>query len=184
MAFNAAEFRARLGGKGARPNQFEVAITFPVAPGVAGDPSSEFTFMCQASTVPGMNVGAAETFYFGRKVSFAGDRIFDDWTVQVINDEDFLVRNAFESWSNRMHLLDHDTNQADKIQGQPVYAKAVVRQFGKGGAVIKTYNLENAWPLNVSEMALAWADNDRIQTFDVTFRYDFFTTDKIDGITG
>lgn len=184
MPFNANTFRQRLSGGGARPNKFEVALTFPVAPGIAGDASQEITFMAQATDAPGMTVGAAETFYFGRKVSFAGDRVFDDWNVQIINDEDFLVRNALESWSNRMHLLDHDTNQADKFQNQPVYSQAQIRQFGRDGRVIKTYTLYNAWPMIVSPMALSWQDNDRIQTFDCVFRYDFFTTDKIDGLAG
>jgi len=43
--------------------------------------------------------------YFGRKIKLAGDRTFADWTVTVINDEDFLIRNALEQWSNQINSL-------------------------------------------------------------------------------
>lgn len=184
MPFNAAAFRSKLQFGGQRGNSFEVSITFPVAPGVPGDPSNEFTFMCQGAQAPGFNVGSADAFYFGRRVSFNGDRSFDDWTVEVINDEDFPVRGAFESWSNRLHLLDHDTNQADKFQGQPVYSQAKIKMFGKDGRVTKEYTLYNAFPINVSPMELNWQDVDNIQRFTATFRFDYFTTDKIARLGG
>jgi hypothetical protein len=41
--------------------------------------------------------------YFGRELKFAGNRTFSDWTITVINDEDFTVRNAFERWMNGLN---------------------------------------------------------------------------------
>lgn len=182
--FNANAFRQNLKSGGARPNLFEVQVNFPAAAGVAGSPALKFTFACQATNTPGFNVGSADAFYFGRRVSFAGDRTYDDWQVDVLNDEDFTVRNAFESWSNRMALIDHNTAQIEKFEGQPVYATALVRQYGKEGRIIKEWRLVNAWPMTVGAMDLSWQDNDRIQTFNVVFRYDYFLTDKIAGLGG
>lgn len=179
MAFNASEFRARLQGHGQRPNMYEVKITFP---DVTNDVEREFTFMCRASSSPGFFLGRVDAPYFGRRVSFAGDRVYEDWNVRVIDDEDHVVRNAFESWSNRMSMIDHDTNKVENFEGRVVYADAEITMMSKDGTPNKTYYLKNAWPLQVSPVELAWDANDQIVEFDVSFAYDYFITDRIEGL--
>lgn len=180
MAFSASQFRSKLQFGGQRPNLFEVKITFPNSAGV----DDEFTFMCRSSSTPGMTIGVVQVPYFGRFVNFAGDRSYDDWSVQVLNDEDFVVRNAFEKWQDAMNLVRHTTNRTDATGisaggGQNFYATASITQYGKGGGVTKIFTLRNAFPFQVGPMDLAWDNNDQIQIFDVTFRYDFFETGNI-----
>lgn len=180
MAFSAEQFRSKLEFGGQRPNLFEVSITFPNSANV----DEEFTFMCRSSSTPGMTVGVVQVPYFGRFVNFAGDRTFDDWSVQVINDEDFLVRNAFEKWQDAMNLVRHGTQRTDATgisagAGQGFYSTAKITQFGKGGNVTKIFTLKNAFPFQIGPMDLAWDNNDQVQLFDATFRYDFFETGQI-----
>lgn len=177
MSFNASQFRSKLQFGGQRPNLFQVSVTFPNSAGV----DEEFTFMCRASNSPGMTVGVVQVPYFGRFVNFVGDRQYDDWNVQVINDEDFLVRNAFEKWQDAMNLMRHSTARTDatgisSAGGQNFYATATITQYGKGGGVTKIVTLKNAFPFQIGPMDLAWDNNDQIQIFDATFRYDFFET--------
>lgn len=176
-AFNAQKFRSQMAAGGARANQFKVTITFP---GETTNATMEkFTFMCRAASLPGMTVGPAEAYYFGRRVSWAGDRDFQDWNVRVYNDEDFDVRNAFERWSDRMARLSQNTNtHNDAVDG--IYCtKCTVEQLGKDGKVKQTYKFENIWPLDISPIELAWDINNTIEEFDVVFRYDYFETNKI-----
>ena len=94
MAFNINEIKSQLTFGGAKASLFQVAITNPIDG--AGDLKTPF--MVQAAQIPAAELGVIEVPYFGRKVKIAGDRTFAEWTVTVINDEDFLIRNAMESW--------------------------------------------------------------------------------------
>jgi hypothetical protein len=105
MAFNVNEIRSQMVGGGARPTLFQVQITNPA--NGAGD--LKVPFMVKATSLPASNLGTIEVGYFGRKVKVAGDRTFDEWSVTVINDEDFLIRNAMEEWMNQINLHQQNT---------------------------------------------------------------------------
>ena len=95
MAFNINEIRSNLALGGARPSLFQIIMNNPVD--AAGD--AKLPFMAQAAQIPASTVGTIEVPYFGRKIKIAGDRTFAEWTVTIINDEDFLIRNAMEALS-------------------------------------------------------------------------------------
>ena len=187
--FNASAFRSKLKDGGARANLFEVTMTFP---GEAGGASEMFTFMCRSASLPGMTVGQIAVPYFGRTIKLAGDRTFEDWNVRVFNDEDFLVRNAFEAWQNRFAMLDNTTSaieNATSVGGQDrLYVDITVNQLSRkgdgrpGGPILKSYTLKNAHPTNLGSIELAWDSNDAIEEFDVVIAYDYFVTNKIEGM--
>ena len=100
MAFNVAEFRANMVGDGARPNLFSVSLSFPTIAANGSVASQKATFMAKSAQLPGSTVGTVPLYYFGRELKFAGNRTFTDWTLQIINDEDFTIRNSLEYWMN------------------------------------------------------------------------------------
>jgi hypothetical protein len=177
MAFNIEEFRKKgLTGGGARPSLFEVEITsfpFNVNPTV----SEKFKFTCSASEIPAATIGAIDVGYFGRQIKLAGDRTFADWTVTIQNDEDFAVRAVFEAWSNQINQLVANKQQSI-IGGNNNYkaSSAFVRQFGRSGKdnILREYEFVGIFPLTIGSMALDWDATNRIQTFDVTFSYDYW----------
>jgi hypothetical protein len=178
MAFNIAEFRSAMIGDGARPNLFSVALTFPT---VASAPvaSKQLTFMAHATTLPPSIMGVASQFYFGRQVKFAGDRQFPDWSITVINDEDFNIRNAFESWSDKLNSHSQNVRAAGAINSTLYCADAVVTQYSKTGAPIKTYKFIGMFPNTVDPIALDWGSNDRIEEFGVTFSYQYWESKSV-----
>lgn len=181
MAFDATKFRSHLQFGGARPNLYEVTMSFPAGMGSADE---EFTYMCRAAQLPGSTVGIAEVHYFGRPIKLHGDRTYEDWSVRVINDEDFVVRNAFEAWQNRLAMMDWGTEAIENADGswQDLHVDIKVTQMGKDGTTrLKTYTLHNAWTPNIGPIELAWDMNNQIEEFSVQFTYDYFTTDKIEG---
>src|ERR1019366_8701778 len=102
MAFDLDAFRNQFASGGARPSQFTMQITWPDAVrGVAGVGAAEkaIQFLCNMSELPAETINEATVKYFGRTLKFAGDRVFEDVTITVMNDEDFLVRKAMESWT-------------------------------------------------------------------------------------
>lgn len=181
--FNANAFRNELSHGGARSTLFEVTLTFPgFVPGGAAA-GNKFSFMCKAAQIPGMTLGLIEIPYFGRTVKVPGDRTFEDWNVTIINDEDYLVRNAFEAWNDGIARLDHDTNstRAPGAAGVNGYvADLTVKQYGKGGQVVKQYQIKNAFPFVVDPIELSWENRDQIEEFGVTFAYEYFVTRGFD----
>ena len=107
MAFNINDIRAKLSLGGARPNLFKVRLTLPA--GIAGD-VSDSEFLIQASSLPASTISAIEIPYFGRRVKIAGDREFENWNVNVMNDENFKIRHAMEQWHNRINSLAGNVN--------------------------------------------------------------------------
>lgn len=170
MAFNIQDFKAnglQLGG--ARPNQFEVDIFFPFQ----ASNTDRLKFLARAASVPPSVIDEIPVYYFGRPTKLAGDRTFPDWELTIYNDEDFAMRLLFENWSNRINTLISNRMSSDvyptgyKVDGE-------VRQFGKDGAIIKTYQFQGLWPKIVDTMPLDWSAQNQIQEFNVTLAYDLW----------
>jgi hypothetical protein len=174
MAFNVAEFRANMIGDGARPNLFQVSLTFPTFAAGGAVAASKTTFMAKAAQLPGSTIGQVPVFYFGRELKFAGNRSFADWTLQVINDEDFAVRNAMESWMNGInsHASNLRNGQATSPSGYSVDAE--VTQYSKAGEALKTYKFVGMFPLDLAPIDLDWGSNDTIEEYSVTFAYQWW----------
>ena len=112
---NINDFKAVLKGGGARGNQFSVNLPFPGYAGVGGE-SRVLSFLCKATNLPGMTLGEVPVPFRGRSLYIAGDRTFETWTTTVLNDTDFLIRNAMERWMNGINALSDNSgleNPAD-----------------------------------------------------------------------
>ena len=182
-------FRDRLVGGGARPNMFEVNITLPEQIAPNGDISQDMRFLVKGAEIPAAVIGNIPVPFRGRVLPVAGDRTFPTWTVTVINDAQFNIRDAMEQWSNLINDLQFDVGDINPADYQ---TKAEVFQLsrqsqgsggqsaGKGGEIIqtlRTYNFEGIYPTEVSSIALDYGATDQVEEFQVTFNYLFWTTD-------
>ena len=176
---NITEFRSRLSGGGARANLFEVEIAFPdelvIDLNLVTD---KVPFLVKAAEIAASNLGNIPVPYRGRVLPVAGDRTFDPWTVTIINDTDFQIRDAMEKWSNSINDLQTAQGSVDPA----VYQRsALVKQLSREGAnpgdpekVLRTYNFEGIYPNTVSNIPLDFGATDQIQEFQVTFNYLFY----------
>ena len=173
MAFNVNQFRSQLQGDGARPNLFEVTMPFPVF-SLPGNAQTKLTFMCKTAQLPGATLGVVPMQYFGRELKFVGNRTFADWTITVINDEDFIVRNAFERWMNGINS--HNLNVRNPVASTPIgySVDGQVLQFGKAGNTIKQYNFVGMFPTDLTPIDVDWGSNDAIEEFSVTLTYQWW----------
>lgn len=167
MAMNIDEFRSRLGAGGVRPNQFRVFLPGTFFPGL---PS--YNILVTSAALPASNVNPTIVQYRGREVKLAGERIFDPWTISVINDTNMTLRKYFEAWSELMN--NKVNNGADRLTPRDYQYPVVVEQLDRNNAVLRTYRLQNAFPITVSEIGLAYSQNDVISEFTVTFQYSHF----------
>lgn len=173
MPFNINEFKSQLVGGGARPTLFQVQLANPIEP-VA---DVKVPFMVKTAGLPASNLGSYTVPYFGRQVKYGGDRTFEDWTVTVINDEDFAVRNALEAWSNAVNS--HDSNT--RALPQSYKSNGIVTQYSKNGSALRTYIFEGLYPVTIDSIPLSWETVDTIEEFGVTFQYDLW---RVEGSTG
>ena len=190
-------FRSRLVGGGARPNLFEVKLVYPegIATSVADkELPIDTRFMVKAANLPASNINVIDIPFRGRNLKIAGDRTFDIWTITVINDTSFRLRNAFEAWMNRINRVDNATGEVTPIDYQTnAYVYQLGRDVTKAGAsvgvseyigdsvgklgkqkatnakveVLKTYKFHGIFPTNVSAIELSYDQSDSVEEFTV-----------------
>ncbi len=172
-----SQFKAALIGGGARPNLFEVEMT--TLPGGISWDADSFRYMCKAATLPASNIANIDIPFRGRIFKVAGDRTIDPWTVTIINDEGFKLRNAFEEWTDLIAKLENNIGATDP---SAYMTNAKVYQLGRGSkqssqsntgnsnAVLKEYEFIDIFPTAVAAIDLSYDSTDAIEEFTVDFQ--------------
>jgi hypothetical protein len=176
-------FKAALIGGGARPNLFEVSVTFPdslavgdetqaiTAPTTSTGNESLLTFMVKAAQLPASNITPVEIPFRGRTLKVAGERTFDTWTITVLNDVDFKIRTAFEQWMNGISRISDATGEVDPNTYQK---SATVKQLDRAGASMREYKFEGIFPTNVGQIDLSMDSTDTIEEYTVEFQVQYW----------
>ena len=190
-----SQFKSKLVGGGVRPNLFEVQVNFPdnVDLGIQQDGGGEFDgdrfrFLCKASSLPASNVGNIDIPFRGRTLKVAGDRTVDDWSVTVINDEDFGHRRAFEAWAQNIAQYGDSSGLTDPSS---YMGQATVYQLGRNVAgaqgsnspatdsvILAQYKFVDIWPTTVDAVDLSYDTGDTIQEFGVTFKVQYYYPER------
>ena len=169
---NINDFKSALKGGGARANQFQVTMPFPGFAAVGGE-TRTMSFLCTATSLPGMTLAAIPVPFRGRNLYIAGDRTIDTWSTTILNDTDFAIRNAFERWSNEINAMSDNSgleNPADYM------VDAFVDHLDRAGQVIKSYTFRGMWPLTIAAIELTSAEAGEVESFEVVHQYQFFET--------
>ena len=162
------DMKAKLIGGGARPNLFKVTMAFPSYVTANVELAS---YMCKASSMPASIIASIEVPFRGRQLKVAGDRTFDPWSVTVINDTDFNVRNSFEQWMNGLN--DHVENTGE-MNPADYYSTATVTQLDKQGAEIRAYEIHGIFPTSLSAIELDYGAESTIEEFTVEFQVQYW----------
>ena len=170
--FNVERFKSSLTNGGARPNQFMVQLSFPTY--VAGQALAiaRAPFLVSVAELPGQSVNPAIVQYRGREVKFVGDRIYAPFTITVLNDAEMSIRSAMEQW---MGGMEDYASKIGRLQPAEYQRDMQVFQLDRNGNALKSYNIVNAFPVDLSPIGLDFGANDQISSFTVTFQYQHFT---------
>ena len=187
------QLKTALAGRGARANLFEINIAFPTLTSVdASLASTKFTedtkILCKAAAVPGFTVGTIEVpFRAGRRIKIPGDRTFADWTVTIINDENQTLRRAFNAWVNLISKGNYESQSKSTIS--EYYQDITCTHLRGDNTTSRKYELNDAFPTDVSAIDLSFDSTDTLSEFTVNFQYHYlkagnsttsFATDKVD----
>jgi hypothetical protein len=180
------KFKSSLIGGGARANLFEVELVFPteLTIDVSTNESDYYKFMVKGAELPGSTVSAISVPFRGRQLKVSGDRTFAPWTITVINDTNFTLRNSFEKWMNFMNRND---DNAGVITPTLYQTDMKVHQLGRGNVneipaiggqipIYKSYKFYGAFPTDITPIALSYDSVDTIEEFSVTFEYQWWDT--------
>ena len=184
-----ANFKSQLVGGGARPNLFEVEMaTLPDGISWPENAQRTWTYLCKAAQLPASNIAQIDIPFRGRIFKVAGDRTVEPWTVTVINDENFEIRNAMEQWVEKMAKL---SDNIGNVNPNAYMVNAKVYQLGRGSnpgtagntavdngdrnSVLKEYEFIDIFPTAVSPIDLSYDSSDAIEEFTVEFQVNSFS---------
>ena len=178
---NIDDMKAQLVGGGARPNLFKVVMGWPNNVTIDRPNLENASFMCKMTSLPQSTVANIEVPFRGRKLQVVGDRSFDPWSITVINDNDFAIRNAFEQWMNGLN--DHVENTG-VMNPADYYATMRVIQLDKQGNDIREYEIHGVFPTSLSAIELDYGAESTIEEFTVEFQVQYWTQEDSAPATG
>jgi len=183
MTYNLEAFKANATTfGGARANKFNVIVNNKIDP--SGD--DKFNWSCKGAELPEAPLGQVPLFFKGRPIQLIGDRpAFPNWVVSVYNDEDFVVKNAFERWNSAMNS--HQGNVMSGIVTPNPYSyksDAIITHTSMLNDIpLKKVKIVGMFPVRVGQVTLDWETTNQVEIFEVEFAYDYWVSEgTTDGI--
>lgn len=149
--------------EGARANKYKVSFD-------RGGANLET--LVKAASLPGHTVGVTEVYSQGRKLSLAGDSVYDTWDCTLYNDGSMSNNTAIQVWMAEIDDFENNTSSNASLGEYAV--DVTVEQLDRRGNTIRTYILKNAWPTTVAAVDLASDTNDTVSETTVTFAYSHY----------
>ena len=178
------DFKANVAADFARPNLFQVDLAFPT--GIINNSSlvELGKFTVRAANLPSSQVGVIEVPFRGRVLKIAGDRTFEPWTITVMNDSRFALRNAFEVWVEKIQAANENITQVsglgDESDATGYFADMFVHQLsrdassGEKASILRSYKFTDVFPSNVSAIDLDFGSNDAVEEFTVELQVQYW----------
>ena len=168
----------------ARPNLFQIDLAFPsqvIANGTGLQQLGKYTV--RAANLPSSQMGIVEVPFRGRVLKIAGDRTFEPWTITVMNDSRFALRNAFEVWVEKIQAANENITQVsglgDESDATGYFADMFVHQLsrdassGEKASILRSYKFTDVFPSNVSAIDLDFGSNDAVEAFTVALQVQY-----------
>lgn len=167
-------------GSLAKQCRFIVRIT-PSGSSVAslGTALQDFIYLCEAAEYPGRGMDIMENRYYGptfnlpRNSKYAG--VID---LSFICRTESIERQIFDDWMDIINPIntfnfEYRTNYAAQVDVFQ-FAEYPQQQGASAPKAVYQWSLVDAWPMQLSEQQVTWADND-ILRLSVSFSYRYWT---------
>tara|TARA_Y100000004_G_scaffold150580_1_gene172893 strand:+ start:34 stop:642 length:609 start_codon:yes stop_codon:yes gene_type:complete len=183
---NIKNFQSALTQGGVRTNLFIVEGK------IGANTSNKTRFLVKAAALPPSTLGTIAIPYRGRQVKIPGDRTFDTWTLSVLMDGDYELRNKFEAWQQ---LINGNEDNVPDVSGgfftsagsgfnTDVFCEWKISSLNRQGNAIKTYSMVGAFPTDISSVELSNDSTDTIGEFTVTMQYQYWLASSGQGSAG
>ncbi len=136
---------------------------------------------CKSAKLPQSTIEELSNPYFGRYYYEGTERTFNTIDVTFYNSQDFAIRNFIEFWMNNING-NVSNSQVDVQEGYNQFMDGmIIRQLDRRENKIKDYTFFGLFPINCSEIDLDFSNPNTIEEFIVSFRFQYFTTDELEG---
>ncbi len=137
------QFKSVLNHGGLRPTMFQVELTLPQAnwrQPTDRTNTDKFIFLCKSAQIPSsmlttMTIGLPA----GGALKLPGSRIFEPWTVKVINDDVMGIRGMIENWQGAMMGREVQLSTSPRLSS--FLGTATVFQLDRQANFVKGYQL-------------------------------------------
>ena len=162
---------------GFRKNRFLVTGRFP--DDTTDSPKLEFHVL--AASLPSANLGIVNFPYRGRLIPYIGDRTYEPWIFQVLDDRGSGLYKKFHDWSEKIN--NHDTNEHayeddDSFEEALSVDKWTIQQLDLSGNETKTITIQQCWPSYISPLEFNMAETG-FNSFAVKLRYNYIEIGEI-----
>jgi len=186
MAFpSITDFKEQLQDGGARPSLFKMQIVFPenIVKSIAAvsvlPAMYKFEFHCRLSQIPGTSHNPIVVKFAGREVKYAGQRVFQNLNVTILNDEAFTVRRGLEAWFEAMNTRESNKTKLFAPTNKGYAGTGTIFQYKKDGKIARAYRLVDMFPVTLGEVALDWANDGAIEDYTCEFAYQYWEPDRV-----
>ena len=165
--FNLAKFRTTVASI-ARTQYFKVDIDD------SNMSSDKLTAWARSTTLPSKEHETLNVPFRGLDMKIDSKPTFAPWTVTFLADEAHTLRNTFAKWMAEAYNITNLENVS-----HTVYKSDAVRayQLDSKGKEQVGFHLFGAFPSTVGQIDVN-QEGGAVQTFDVTFTYDYFIMGK------
>ena len=195
MAFKISEFKTQMDwfGGPSRGSLFEVQITRPS--NVKSRASSrDLIFFCKNASIPGITFNTIQNDQVGkfRKLMPMGVNTEPVQAIFML-DSDHQILSFFHSWAQNVVNFGTASGSFSEVDGKLPFeigykdnyaCRVTIRQYSTNYDVSGQYYeviLDNAFPMMIGDVDLAWENNDSFSVLPVSFQYDRiqFTGERI-----
>jgi len=135
---------------------------------------------CKETKLPQSTLEYLTVTYLGRSFFEATDKTYEPLEITFYNSQDFAIRNFIEFWMNNINSsteLSQAEKSNDKKKNYDQFMDSIIiTQLDRRNNPIKEFEFIGAFPINLGEIALDYNQNNSIEEFNATFRYQWFKT--------
>ena len=186
--FSIDKLKTAIGSELLRPNRFSVNFSAPpqlISYVAANSEISDFnslsakaSILTERGEIPGRAFATADTNRAGPQFKSVYDTTYNDITLSIIADDKLQVRRALELWMDFIYRPGGGSGQSGgTTRFHDTYVGGLfLSQLNQNGESVITYELHNAYPLQISSMPFSAEENDTYQRFTIDFTYRYHTT--------
>ena len=128
----------------------------------------DIAFLCEATSIPGRSINTLDFQAEKETIKMPNGYIDDDVTMTFLLTNDYYMKDMFETWLSSIV----DTENYTLGYKKNYQTDIVIQQLNAEDKNVYGIKLINAYPINISSIALNNESENSIQKIEITFAYD------------
>ena len=192
MAFNVNEMLGVINQSGGftKASKYTVTITPPA--NLYGDVNASFTYLCESASLPGVSFQTDDVKIagYGLTEKRAVAPVFTDVNLSFFCDANGAVYKFFHKWMQSVYNFNMETGtNAVSSSGLALnalaypadyYGRVNIEHFDDKAKSVVKWTLEEAYPIAIGDVQVAWAMSDTLTILPVSFVFKAWTSSTLD----